>query len=67
MAKKPTPQPNEEQSAALLLFKLKHPLDWKTKLATAWIYGTDTKEPQGHLLRQIRNQCGPTWLAHAPG
>lgn len=52
----------EDQEAALKAFAEKHGKDWKRKLLDAWYSGTDTAEPDGHLLRQIRNSYGPTWL-----
>lgn len=56
--------PNEEQLAALRAFKARHGRNWKTTLSAKWSNGTDTAEPNGHLLRQVRNQGGPTWLAN---
>jgi hypothetical protein len=47
-----------EQIEAVEAFALKHGAQWKKALAKAWANGTDTKEPNGHLLRQVRNQVG---------
>ena len=56
-------QPNDEQLAAVRAFKEKHGHDWKVDLLNAWLTGKDASEPNGHLLRQVRNQFGPTWLS----
>ena len=58
MKKTPTP----EQLEALRAYKAKHGDYWKYKLLNAWLDGTDASEPNGHLLRQVRNQLGPSWL-----
>lgn len=55
---------NDEQQAALLSFKEKYGRNWKSKLADKWFTGSDDKEPNGHLLRQIRNQKGASWLGN---
>lgn len=57
--KRPTP----EQEIALAEYQAKHGHFWKRKLMEAWQNGTDTSEPNGHLLRQVRNNLGPTWLS----
>lgn len=57
--KNPTP----EQYLALARFHDKHGRNWKQKLNIAWSNGTDANEPDGALLRQVRNQFGPEWLA----
>jgi hypothetical protein len=54
--------PNEEQLAALAKFEAKHGRQWKRILNNKWFEGTDCNEPDGHLLRQVRNQFGPQWL-----
>lgn len=54
--------PNEDQLIALVAYKDKYGKQWKTKLLTAWLYGTDVKEPGGCYLRQVRNTLGPQWL-----
>ena len=59
------PEPNAEQMAALRSFKEKYGRNWKTELMTAWLNGKDASEPNGHLLRQVRNQFGPAWLGKA--
>ena len=54
--------PTPEQLAALEAFAARHGRTWKDKLATMWWTGRDTNEPDGHLLRQVRNRLGPSWL-----
>ena len=61
---KKTP-PTEEQLAAVRAFKEKHGRNWKVALMDAWLSGEDESEPNGHLLRQVRNQQGPVWLSKA--
>jgi len=56
-------QLNDEQRAALEKFKTKYGKNWKLVLAEKWWTGADAAEPDGHLLRQIRNRLGPEWLA----
>ena len=60
MTKRTTP--NEEQSQALAGFAARYGAHWKRKLLDMWMNGTDASEPQGHLLRQVRNTYGPVWL-----
>lgn len=36
---------------------------WKSSLTNAWATGKDERCRDGALLRQIRNNHGPTWLA----
>ena len=55
--------PTPEQYLALARFHDKHGRNWKQKLNLAWSNGTDANEPDGALLRQVRNQFGPEWLA----
>jgi len=54
--------PNEEQLAALQAYAARNGAQWKRKLADAWLDGRDDREPNGHLLRQMRNRGGPSWL-----
>ena len=54
----------EEQAQRLKDFARKHGKDWKSVLSSMWWTGRDANEPDGHLLRQIRNQAGPTWLSN---
>lgn len=55
-------EPTEEQLAAIRAYAEAKGKDWKFRLNTAWWNGTDANEPNGHLLRQIRNTLGPKWL-----
>lgn len=48
-----------EHQQAILGFAAKHGRAWKAKLAIAWGNGSDTREPLGHALRDIRNH--PSW------
>ena len=51
--------------ATVLAFAAKHGRSWKAKLGDAWGMGTDTRFPDGHNLRDIRNSpaWGHAWLA----
>jgi hypothetical protein len=55
--------PTPAQLAALKAYAAKHGLQWRRKLADAWLIGADATDPDGHLLRQLRNTLGPSWLA----
>jgi len=64
-----TPEP--ELIAAALAFrdrwtparcKAKGYADWTDALDHAWQAGWDDKEPEGWLLRRLRNSGGPMWL-----
>ena len=69
-----TPEPSTEQLEAVEAFRhkwgaknrlAKHGLaNWKDALCWAWAVGCDEKEPHGALLRQVRNEFGPDWLAN---
>lgn len=54
--------PTAEQLRAVDRFALKHGRYWKRELRLAWYTGRDAEEPEGHLLRQVRNNFGPPWL-----
>jgi len=47
-----------EQKAALRAYALRNGRFWKRRLWAAWI----TEEPEGAVLRQIRNVHGPSLL-----
>ena len=47
---------------ALNAFAEKYGRYWKRELMDRWLNGKDVNEPNGHLLRQVRNQLGPKWL-----
>ena len=51
-----------EQKAALRAYALRNGRFWKRRLWAAWIDGADAKEPEGAVLRQIRNTHGPSLL-----
>jgi hypothetical protein len=51
-----------EQKAALRAYALRNGRFWKRRLWAAWIDGSDAKEPEGAVLRQIRNTHGPSLL-----
>ena len=55
--------PTAEQLAAVSAFAVRHGRTWRADLASAWLSGRDATEPDGHLLRQVRNQFGPVWLS----
>lgn len=56
------PAPTAEQLAALTAFAVKHGRTWKSTLLAKWANGSDANEPNGGLLRQVRNAFGPSWL-----
>lgn len=51
-----------EQAEALKRFAAANGRYWKGELSTLWATGRDASQPDGALLRQIRNNLGPTWL-----
>jgi hypothetical protein len=54
-----------EQLAAVAAFAGKYATrkgGWKEHLLSCWMNGADANEPNGHLLRQVRNSVGPKWL-----
>lgn len=55
----------QEQQAAVQRYAAANGARWRSYLRAAWESGSDTIEPMGHALRQIRNQHGPAWLARA--
>lgn len=55
-------EPTDEQRAALASFAARHGRTWKAKLLAMWANGRDANEPEGGLLRQVRNAFGPSWL-----
>lgn len=56
-------QPNDEQMAAIRKFAETYGPAWKFVLGQMWWQGRDASQPNGHLLRQVRNQFGPEWLS----
>lgn len=66
-----TPKPTHEQLEAARGFQKRWSAsrckregysDWRDALSSAWSAGWDDQEPDGHLLRQLRNNFGPQWL-----
>jgi hypothetical protein len=59
-------EPNLEQINALHSYASKFGSigeeTWKTHLMDDWMTGRDDGRENGHLLRQMRNRGGPTWL-----
>ena len=51
-----------EQITRLQQFADQHGSDWRNVLRAMWFNGTDATQPDGHLLRQIRNTVGPSAL-----
>jgi len=60
-----------EWIAAALAFKARWPADrckrrdfadWREALQSAWYHGWDDREPDGAMLRQLRNNYGYEWL-----
>jgi hypothetical protein len=51
-----------DQRARLIEFRDANGALWKEKLSNLWSTGRDDQQVDGHLLRQIRNQKGPSWL-----
>lgn len=52
----------EEQRTRLKQFAAAHGPNWRDKLREMWMTGQDSGQPEGHLLRQVRNQVGPSKL-----
>ena len=51
-----------DQTAALRAYALRHGRFWKRELLAAWMNGKDADEPEGAILRHIRNTHGPSLL-----
>lgn len=54
--------PNQQQLDAVHKYASRYGRSWKEHLSNAWWNGDDVREPDGHLLRQVRNYFGPRWL-----
>lgn len=52
-----------KQRETLIAFRDQHGDGWKEVLAEMWRSSSDLCQPQGHHLRQVRNQFGPKWLS----
>jgi hypothetical protein len=59
-----TPVLTQEQLAALISFAKDNGRNWKTELRHSWMTCNYTGRDDGHLLQQIRNRFGPTWLVN---
>ena len=53
------PQLTEEQERAIQKYREIYGDYWKACLLDDWLTGKDASRPNGHLLRQVRNQFGP--------
>jgi hypothetical protein len=51
-----------DQARALGWFAKKNGRTWKSQLNLMWQDGRDADQIDGHLLRQVRNNLGPSWL-----
>jgi len=59
------PNPNPVQLDAIVEFARRHGRGWKGKLEECWMRAgyPGCSSTQAALLQQVRNQCGPSWLA----
>lgn len=55
---------NSDQRQRLVDFARQHGSGWRETLNQMWWVGKDANQRDDHLLRQIRNQFGPCWLAN---
>jgi hypothetical protein len=55
-------QPNQEQLAAIISFAQDNGRNWKAELNHSWMNANYAGRTDGHLLQQVRNQFGPSWL-----
>jgi hypothetical protein len=56
-------KPNAEQIEALKEWAKLHGRNWKAPLRDAWMDGDYHGFENSHLLQQVRNTFGPSWLA----
>lgn len=59
------PQPTREQARALLEFRNRKGHQWKSRLRNHWAADRrmpETSDAHLALLRQVRNEFGPSWL-----
>lgn len=56
------PEVTPEQLARLESFAREHGPRWRDVLRELWWTGRDDRQPDGHLLRQVRNRVGPRLL-----
>jgi len=55
--------PTDEQLAALGAYAAWAGDDWKYRLTSDWVRAGSEWDGPYHLLHQLRNTLGPTWLA----
>jgi hypothetical protein len=63
--KRTTQHPTHEQACAVLRFATTNGKAWKRALEEHWLNECSAHRLNANdaaLLRQVRNQCGPTWL-----
>jgi hypothetical protein len=56
----PNNQATPEQLAALRAFAARNGRSWKRRLCELFFAGREIEEPEGPLLRQVRNTLGPS-------
>ena len=59
--------PNKQQAGAIVRFAARNGRNWKSKLRDSWMRdlrpcGSDQARADNAILRQVRNECGTTWL-----
>ena len=55
---------SSEQESALIRFAATHGRTWKSQLNDMWMIAAYGGHPDTHLLQQVRNQLGPSWLVN---
>lgn len=55
-------QPTAQQIAALQSFAKANRRNWKQRLNYYWTIANYDDNGDTHILQQIRNEFGPTWL-----
>jgi hypothetical protein len=56
--------PTRAQLDALIQWASEHGRNWRQALNTAWMNGDYDGFNNSHLLQQVRNNFGPSWLAN---
>jgi|GEM_PF-1554838 len=56
---------SDEQQEAILIYAAEKGDNWKEQLSSSWEKGTYNwnHSDKSHLLQEVRNQFGPSWLA----
>ncbi len=57
-----TQQPTSEQLFALENYRANHGRNWKMHLWHDWMNAEYNGATDAHLLQQVRNNLGPSWL-----